>query len=93
MLEPTKKWYSTSKGKEKPQQDGRRGEITFRIKTQYLPEMLIWGLCVHSHQVVNFLHLLGVLASVKQLKECASYTVASVLQRGATAEDKGRGLS
>ena len=32
MLGPTKKWYLTSKDKEKPQQDGRRGDITFRIK-------------------------------------------------------------
>ena len=31
------------------------------------------------------------MASVKQLRECASETVTSILQRGATAEDLGRG--
>ena len=48
---------------------------------------------VHAHQVVNFLHSVGVLASVKQLLECASDAVISILQRGAAAEDTGRGLS
>ena len=32
MLHPTKKRCPTSKGKEKPQKEGRRGEITFRLK-------------------------------------------------------------
>ena len=32
MLDPTKKRYPISKGKEKPQQDGRRGKIAFRMK-------------------------------------------------------------
>ena len=32
MLDPTKKRYPMSKAKEKPQQDGRRDKITFRIK-------------------------------------------------------------
>ena len=32
MLDHTKKRYSTSRAKEKPQQDGRRGKIMFRIK-------------------------------------------------------------
>ena len=35
---------------------------------------------------------MGVLASIKQLRECASDTVTSVLQRGATAEDTEWGL-
>ena len=29
----------------------------------------------HGHQVVNFFHLVMVLASVKQLRKCASGTV------------------
>ena len=33
MLDPTKKRHPTSKGKEKPKKDGRRGKITPRIKT------------------------------------------------------------
>ena len=37
---PPKKDTPHLMAKEKPQQDGRRGEITFRIKTPYLPEML-----------------------------------------------------
>ena len=52
-----------------------------------------WGLRVHAHQVVNFFHSSGVSASVKQLTEYASDTVISILQRGATAEDMGWGLS
>ena len=32
MLDPTKKQYPHSKAKEKPQEDGRRGEIVLRIK-------------------------------------------------------------
>ena len=32
MLDPTKKRYPMSKAKEKPQQDGRRDKIMFRIK-------------------------------------------------------------
>ena len=36
---------------------------------------------------------MGVLASIKQLRECASDTVTSVLQRGAAAEDTEWGLS
>ena len=32
MLDPTKKIYPTFKAKERPQQDGRRGKITFRIR-------------------------------------------------------------
>ena len=32
MLDSTKKRYPTSRAKAKPQHDGRRGEITFRIK-------------------------------------------------------------
>ena len=37
----------------------------------------------HGHQVVNFLHL----ASVKQLRKYASYTVTLAFERGTTAED------
>ena len=47
------------------------------------------GLRVHAHLVVNFFHSVGLLASVKQLPECTSDTVASILQRGATAEGTG----
>ena len=35
---------------------------------------------------------MGGLACVKQLREYVSDTVISILQRGATAEDTGRGL-
>ena len=35
---------------------------------------------------------MGLLAAVTQLPECASDTVVSILQRGVTAEDTGRGL-
>ena len=35
---------------------------------------------------------MGLLAVVKQLPECASDTIISILQRGVTAEDTGRGL-
>ena len=35
--------------------------------------------------------MVGVLASVKQLRKCALYTVIWVLQRGAKAEDMGEG--
>ena len=36
---------------------------------------------------------MGLLAAAKHLPECASATVISILQRGATAGDTGRGLS
>ena len=49
------------------------------------------GLGAHDHQVVNFFQLVVVLASVKQLRKCASDSIISVLQRGATAEDMGEG--
>ena len=42
------------------------------------------------HQRVNIFHLVGVLASVKQLRKCAS-DVLWVLQRGAKAEVMGEG--
>ena len=35
--------------------------------------------------------LMGVLASVTQLRKCASDTVIWILQRGAKAEDMGEG--
>ena len=35
---------------------------------------------------------MGLLAAIKQLPECASDTIISILQRGVTAEDTGRGL-
>ena len=63
-----------------------------RLKSHILRHWKLWGLHVRAHQVVNFFHLVGVLASIKQLGECASDTVTSVLQRGATAEDMGWGL-
>ena len=28
----------------------------------------VWGLCAHGHLAVNFFHLVGVLVSVKQLR-------------------------
>ena len=54
-----------------------------------------WGLCAHGQQVVNILHLLwgAGFPSVRQLRKCASATAMWVLQRGATAEDTGEGLS
>ena len=51
----------------------------------------VWGLHAHGHKVVNFFHLVVVLASVKQLGKHASDTVIQVLQRGAAAEDMGEG--
>ena len=39
MLDPTKKRYPTSKGKEEAKQDGRRGEVTFRIKLHTLQRL------------------------------------------------------
>ena len=50
----------------------------------------VWGLHAHDYQVVNFFHLVG-LASVKELRKCASDTVIWVLPRGARAEDMGEG--
>ena len=32
----------------------------------------VWGLCAHGHRLVHFFHLVGVLASVKQLGKHAS---------------------
>ena len=43
--------------------------------------------------IKHFFHLVWVLASVKQLRKCASDTVIQVLQRGAKAEAMGSGLS
>ena len=43
----------------------------------------------HGHQVVNFFHWVGVLASIKQLRKCASDSIRWVLQGGSTAEDMG----
>ena len=37
---PPKKDTAYPRAKEKPQQGGRRGEVMFRIKTSYLPEIL-----------------------------------------------------
>ena len=49
------------------------------------------GLGACDHQVVNFFHLVVVLASVKQLRKCPSDTIIWVLQRGAPAEGVGEG--
>lgn len=49
-----------------------------------------WLLCVH--QVVIF-HLVGGFTFVQQLWKCASDTVIWLTQRGAKAEDPGKGLS
>ena len=43
--------------------------------------------------IKHFSHLVWILASVKQLRKCASDTVIQVLQRGAKAEAMGSGLS
>ena len=45
--------------------------------------------CAHGHQVVNIFSLVGVLASVKQLKKHASNTALQGLLGGAKAEDMG----
>ena len=36
-----------------------------------------WGLHDHGHQVLNIFRLVGVLASMKQLRKCASDTVST----------------
>ena len=60
---PPKKDAPCQRAKEKPQQDA--GGAKFRLESNpYPPETLISGLCVHAHQVVNFFHSVGVLASV-----------------------------
>lgn len=41
----------------------------------------VWGRSAHGHQVVSF-HLVEVLASIKQLRKCASDAVMQVFQRG-----------
>ena len=38
---------------------------------------LVWGLGTGGQQAVNFFHLLGVLASAKQLKDMAQYIIYS----------------
>ena len=43
-----------------------------------------------DHQVVNFFHLVMVLASVKQLRGCASDSAIWVLQKGTIAKDMGK---
>ena len=50
------------------------------------------GLCAHDRQVLNFFHLVDVLASVKQLRKCAPDTVIQALKRETKAEDMGRGV-
>ena len=40
-----------------------------------------WGLRAHGHHVVNFFHLMGVLVSVKQLRN-VHQTLIYVLQGG-----------
>ena len=52
------------------------------------PKMPV-SLRASDHQVVNFFHLMVVLASVKQLRKCASDTIIWVLQRGAREENVG----
>ena len=48
------------------------------------------GLHAHDHQVVNFFHLVVILASEKPRKYACD-TIIWVLQREATAEDIGEG--
>ena len=51
---------------------------------------------VHRHRVVvNIFHLVVVLASVKQLRKCASDTLTQVFQKqkGAAAENLGEGFA
>ena len=50
----------------------------------------VWGLRAHDHQVVNFFHLVVVLASEK-LRKYAWDAIIWVLQRGTTPEDIGEG--
>ena len=42
--------------------------------------------CAPDHQVVKVFHLVGVLASIKQLRKCALDTVIQAQQRGDKAE-------
>ena len=42
--------------------------------------------------MVNFFHLLGLLASAKLSKKCASDTIIWILQRGAKVEYMGGGI-
>ena len=44
------------------------GEVTGQCHIISPQALVLWGLCVHGHQAVNFFHLLGVLASVDQLR-------------------------
>ena len=56
-----------------------------------LRHQYVWGLCAHGHQVAGFFHLVGGLASVKQLRKCASGTVIWILERGVKADDMWEG--
>ena len=58
--------------------------------TLFIPRFQsVWGLCTHWHQVVNFFHLVVVLAFVEKHRKCASDTVIYILRRKAKAEDLG----
>ena len=58
--------------------------------TLFIPRFQsVGGLCTHWHQVVNFFHLVVVLAFVEKHRKCASDTVIYVLRRKAKAEDLG----
>ena len=63
------------------------GEVPGWYHICILRLQLVWRLCTHGHQVVNFFHLMGVSASAKLLRKCASDTLIWVLQRGSKAED------
>ena len=43
MLDPTKKWYPTSKGKGEASKDDRSGKIMFRIKSHNSQKLWGWG--------------------------------------------------
>ena len=67
--------------------DGEETGRCHRLKLCILRLQEAWGLRAHGHQVVNFFHLVMVLASVKQL---ISYFYL-VHQKGAQGENMGEG--
>ena len=63
------------------------GEVTGLLTLPIFRCQWVWD----DHQVIHFFHLVIVLASVKQLRGCASDSAIWVLQTGAIAEDTGKG--
>ena len=62
------------------------GEVRGLLTLSVFTCQWVWD----DHQVVNFFRLVMVLASVKQLRGCASDSAIWVLQKGAIAEDMGK---